>query len=79
MIELFNIKKFFDGDIKLRNWSDSEYNKYKNITKKFDRVIAIFFSEITDENFIEKVNEVAFEYITGLRSNAYDDEEEFEI
>ncbi|MEA4934814.1 MAG: hypothetical protein VB071_14715, partial [Lawsonibacter sp.] len=66
VIELFNIKKFFDHNLRLKRWSDADYEHYKNLTKEFDRIIAIFFSGFNDNNFMERMEEVDNNYLDDV-------------
>ena len=63
VIELFNIKEFFDRDLRLKKWTDADFEHYKSITKKFDQIIAVFFSSLNDDNFLQRLEEVDFNYI----------------
>lgn len=63
IIELFNIKKFFDTDLRLKRWTDAEFENYKKTTKKFDKIISVFFSTIRNDNFLKIIESVDGEYI----------------
>jgi len=43
ILELFNIKQFFNSDLRLKRWTDADFEYYKSVTNKFDRIIASFF------------------------------------
>lgn len=68
VIELHNIKKFFDNDLRLKKWTDTVFNHYKCITDNFERIIAIFFSNINDDNFLKVLEEVDYNYIDDFWS-----------
>jgi thiol-disulfide isomerase/thioredoxin len=53
ILELHNIKKYFDTGIKMPNWTEEEYAQYKNTVKCFPIIIGKFLSPINDENFIK--------------------------
>ena len=62
VIELYNICLFFDHELKLLKWSDSEYESYKEISDKMKGKVYIFFNKITNDNFKEIYENVNFEY-----------------
>lgn len=63
VIELFNIKLFFDQGLRLKKWTDADFEHYKRITKEFDRIIAVFFSRLDNDSFLKRLEEVAVNYI----------------
>ena len=63
IIELFNIKKFFDCNLRLKRWTDADFEHYRNIAKKFELRIASFFAHFNGVNFLHRLEEVDFEYI----------------
>ena len=62
IIELYNIKKFFDNGLYLPSWDEKTRVEYTNIVKKFNRVIGKFFSTINGDNLVGFFNNVQFEY-----------------
>ena len=63
VIELFNIKCFFDIDLRLTKWSDTDFDCYKKITENFAPIIAQFFSKINEMNFMKHLQDVDINYI----------------
>lgn len=63
VIELFNIKQFFDHDLRLKKWTDTGFEHYKSITKEFDHISAVFFSMLNNDNFLQRIEEVDVNYI----------------
>lgn len=58
ILELYNIKLYFDNGMYLKNWSEEQIGMYKKQVKKFEPMMAIFFSKISDDNIcgiIEKI------------------------
>lgn len=66
IIELYNIKLFFDNDLYLLRWTN-EYkeNMYKTV-EKFEEVIAQFFLTINNDNIISKFKELEFYYTVSF-------------
>lgn len=50
VIELYNIKQYFDNEMYLTSWDESTKNRYIDIVKQFNRVIGKFFSQVSGEN-----------------------------
>ena len=51
IIELHNIKQYFDSGVRLNKWKDSDYDNYLEIVKGFNKIIACFFNALDDNNF----------------------------
>jgi len=66
VIELYNIKLFFDNNLRLLRWEESEYDSYKNIVDGFTRTIATFFSGVNDDNFIKHYDDANAKYISDF-------------
>ncbi len=62
IISLNNIKKYFDNDIYLGEWTVDEIKHYKNIMKTSYRMIAKFFNSINENNFAIFYNNVDIDY-----------------
>jgi len=59
VIELYNIKRYFDNEMYLTSWTESTKNEYIAIVKKFNVVIGKYFSKILSENindYFESLN-----------------------
>ena len=63
VIELFNIEEYFNNNLRLKEWTDADFEYYKSITKEFAHIMAIFFSCINDDNFLQRLEEVDIDYI----------------
>lgn len=62
ILELYNISLFFDHDIKLLKWSESEYQKYKIISKQMKSKCYIYFDSINKYNLKTLYGTASFEY-----------------
>ncbi|MCQ5457040.1 hypothetical protein NFG81_17035 [Bacillus paralicheniformis] len=52
IIELYNVKKYFDKKIFLTNWAADDINHYEKIVKTFLGTVAKFFKAITNDSLI---------------------------
>ncbi|TDP61016.1 hypothetical protein [Flavobacterium dankookense] len=64
VIELYNIKKFFDCELRLNKWSDNEFIDFKNKVSTFGNIIGRFLSKINDDNIIVFYNDLLGGYIS---------------
>lgn len=62
IIELYNIKKYFDNEMLLNDWTEENIEKYKNIVSSFAGLIGRFLSSINDDNIENTLNNIYFEY-----------------
>tara|TARA_R110002124_G_scaffold287238_1_gene471818 strand:- start:224 stop:2110 length:1887 start_codon:yes stop_codon:yes gene_type:complete len=66
IIELYNIKLFFDNGIYLLIWTDEYKGRLANTVKQFELVIKSFILTINNDNIIQKYNELEFYYTTSF-------------
>ncbi len=52
MIELYNVKKYFDNEIYLKDWSNENISYYKNTINKLFGIVARYFKSIAQYDFI---------------------------
>lgn len=62
IIELYNIKKYFDDKIYLKDWSPDDTRNYENTIKSCFGTVAKFFRSITKDNFVKYYNDVEVNY-----------------
>lgn len=63
IIELYNIKKFFDSKTYLQEWTPDIVAKFNKIIKEtFFGIVPRFIKSIDDDNFISIYNEIDFDY-----------------
>ena len=62
IIELYNIRLFFDNDIYLLRWTDEYKASLFEIVKEFEKVIKSFVLTITNDNIISNFDELEFYY-----------------
>ena len=53
IIELYNIKLFFDNNVYLTSWDNNQRELYSKTAKQFSGIIGKFFSKINDNNLSE--------------------------
>lgn len=53
VIELFNIKQFFENELYLKSWDEERIREYKEKIAKFHAIIGRFFATINDSNFLK--------------------------
>ncbi|PKM41925.1 MAG: hypothetical protein CVV03_11065 [Firmicutes bacterium HGW-Firmicutes-8] len=62
VIELYNIKKFFDNKIYLKDWTADDVNRYESAVKSNFGTIGRFFNSITENSFEKIYNDVDRNY-----------------
>lgn len=62
IIELYNIKQYFDNEIFLTNWTSEKIKSYKSVVSSFDSVIGKFLSKLNDTNIENILNAVDNDY-----------------
>ena len=62
ILELYNIKRYFDATLFLKSWSTNTAENYKRIVNTFPSIIGRFCSKLSNENFIQIYNELDKEY-----------------
>ncbi len=62
IIELFQIKQYFDNDLYLSDWSAEIIADYKEITDKIWKTVCNFWINIDNDSFIDLYNQVEFEF-----------------
>lgn len=53
MLELYNIKKFFDIGARLDRWDDEQYGAYLEKSQSIPRILGVFCTTISDDNLIQ--------------------------
>lgn len=63
VLELYNIKKYFDNELYLKSWTQEEIDDFKQKAKKYSQIVGNYFSTINDENVIEIYDKTLHGYI----------------
>jgi hypothetical protein len=66
VIELYNVKKYFDKKIFLTDWSADDVNRYENVVKTFLGIVVKFFKSITDDNLMTIYLHVDLDYTSDF-------------
>ena len=62
LLELHNIKKYIDADLRLNQWSDDQFKAYKELCARIPKILGIFYSSISDSNINEIYRSTDIEY-----------------
>lgn len=62
-LELFNITEMFRSDVRLNRWSNETYAELKKISLSIMEPLGRFCSTLTNENILDKLNQLDFIYI----------------
>lgn len=63
ILELYNIKKYFDNDLYLNKWTQEDIINFKEKTTEFGKAVGQFISNINDSNVVELYEKVLRGYI----------------
>lgn len=62
ILELYNIKIFFEKYECMEGWGEEQYNKYKNLTLGIMKEVQAFFDTITEYNLVSIYDECVIEF-----------------
>lgn len=62
MIELYNIKMYFDTEIFLLDWTPEIIKRFEEIINNNFWIVAKFFKSVDNDNFVRNYNDTALEY-----------------
>lgn len=62
ILELYNIKKYFDADMRLKQWSDTQFEEYKNKCKLIPGILGRFCKTISNSNLEMLYKTVEWDY-----------------
>ena len=66
ILELHNIKKYFDNELYLRDWIQDDIDNFKKKVSEYGSIIGQFISKINNENFISYYEQLLFGYIDSF-------------
>lgn len=66
VLELYNIKKYIDNDLYLRDWSQEDIEDFKQKVTEYGRVIGQFMSKIDDNNVVDLYEKTLRGYISSF-------------
>lgn len=63
VLELYNIKKYFDNEVYLKSWSQNDIDNFKQNITKYARIIGQFMGTISDNNVVNLYSQILGGYI----------------
>ena len=69
VLELYNIKKYFDNELYLKSWTQEEIEDFKQKAKKYGEIVWGYFSTIRYENVIKIYEQTLHGYIPRSREH----------
>lgn len=63
VLELYNIKKYIDNDLYLRNWNQDDITNFKQKATEFGKTIGRFFATIDDNNVVSEYEKTLRNYV----------------
>ena len=66
ILEFYNIKKYLDNNIYLKNWSESDLKSFKKKALEYGNIVGKFISNINDGNILNLYSEVLQCYINSF-------------
>ena len=63
ILELYNIKQFFDADMRLEKWTEPQLQDYREKCSQIPGIIGRYFSTISDANFIAVYKAIEWNYV----------------
>ena len=66
ILELYNIKKYIDNDLYLRDWLQEDIEDFKNKVIEYEKIIGQFMSKIDDNNIMNFYEKTLHDYISSF-------------
>jgi hypothetical protein len=66
VLELYNIKKYFDNKLYLKSWTQDDVDNFKKKVSGYAGIIGQFISKINNENFISYYEQLFYGYIDSF-------------
>lgn len=63
VLELYNIKKYIDNDLYLRNWTQDDIINFKQKATEYGKVVGRFFAGINDNNVVSEYGNTLRNYV----------------
>ncbi len=63
ILELYNIKKYFDNELYLKNWTQENIANFKQKAIEFGKAVGLFISNISDTNVIDLYENIFRGYV----------------
>ena len=66
ILELYNIKQYFDNELYLRSWTQNDIEDFKQKVIEYGKIVGQFMSKINDSNVISYFEQLLHGYITSF-------------
>lgn len=66
VLELYNIKKYIDNNLYLRNWSQEDIEDFNQKVTEYGKIIGQFFSKIDDKNIVDLYEKTLHGYVSSF-------------
>ena len=66
VLELYNIKKYIDNDLYLRDWLQEDIEDFKKKVTEYGIIIGQFMSKIDDNNIVDLYEKILHDYISSF-------------
>lgn len=66
VLELYNIKKYFDNELFLNSWSQKDIIDFKKKVVEYSKIVGLFISKINDTNVIDLYEKILRGYINSF-------------
>jgi len=66
VLELYNIKQYFDNELYLKSWTQNEVDIFKKKATEYGKVVGQFMSKINDSNVVAYYETLPFDYISSF-------------
>ena len=63
VLELYNIKKYIDNDLYLRNWTQDDITNFKQKATEYGKAVGRFFTAINDYNVVREYGKTLRNYV----------------
>lgn len=66
VLELYNLKKYIDNDLYLKDWTPDDLEKFKQKATEYGKIVGQFMSTINDNNVISLYTNVLRNYVRSF-------------
>ena len=66
VLELHNIKQYFDNEVYLKKWTQNTILEFKQRVVEYGKIVGEFMSKINDDNFIFYYEQLPYKYIDSF-------------
>jgi len=66
VLELYNIKQYFDNELYLKNWTKDDISDFKQKATEYGKIVGQFMSKMNDSNFMSYYEQLLHGYINSF-------------